>query len=403
MNKNKNTLIIFFISLFDGAALSMVFTTLLPLLLSPSNHFYPLSSSHETRRILLGLVLAMMPIGQFFGSPIWGNLADKFGRKKTLLATVFGSSIGLFITAFSIATTNLSLLLIGRLITGLMASNIAIGQASLADTHQHKKRTGSFNIQQIAIGLGLGFGPGIATYVARNNHVALPFTLMAIIYLGLVFFVWRSFQETFQAELAKKLSINLNLIISTLKNKNTQRGFFVYMIFMLGWSLYFQFSSVFWISQYHISNAQLSHVFLFLSIAALSAQVLLVQPLAHYVKPSTIIPWSILLIALSFIALAFTSFGLSFYLFLGLYCIGIAFFMTNVMTYISLSASANKQGSVLGLVVSSQALMNLIITLIGGSIISFFPKAPFILSGLIILISLIVWKVCNNRFLLSQE
>lgn len=55
---------------------SMLFDLKLPLL--------PPGTTHEMRGFWLGLLLALMPLAQFFSAPIWGAISDNLGRKRPL-------------------------------------------------------------------------------------------------------------------------------------------------------------------------------------------------------------------------------------------------------------------------------------------------------------------------------
>ena len=397
-----NPALVFFISLLDGAAASMVFTTLIPLVIQPKYHFFASALPHQTRIIFLGILLAMMPVGQLIGAPFWGRLADRRGRKKILIVTLAGSILGFMMTAIAIHSFFIGLLIAARLLTGFTASNIAIGQASLADTHKNKTRTGSFNIQQIAIGIGLGAGPAFATFFSGGGHFSRPFYLIAIIYIILTLFVCVGFKETYRPGNTASTQTHgffsvFRTIHQMLKNKPARNALITFTLFMLGWNLYFQFSTVFWMKQYHLNNHQLSHVFIFISCMALFAQLFLVQPLSRILPPARVIPWALFGVAATFIILAFVPFHWSFYLTLSLYCLCIAFLITHLVTHVSLSASAIQQGTILGMLVSMSALASLSITSIGGFIVAYFPLAPFVLSSAIILSSLAFWLFAQHK------
>lgn len=68
---------------FLGYALTI--TLFIPMLMDKSFALLPAGTTTSLRAMLSGLLLAMYPLGQFFGSPIIGNLSDHFGRKKVLL------------------------------------------------------------------------------------------------------------------------------------------------------------------------------------------------------------------------------------------------------------------------------------------------------------------------------
>ena len=42
----------------------------------------------------VGLLFATFAMTQFIGSPIWGNISDRIGRKKVLIISQVGATIG---------------------------------------------------------------------------------------------------------------------------------------------------------------------------------------------------------------------------------------------------------------------------------------------------------------------
>jgi MFS family permease len=75
-----------------------------PLLLRPDGGVLPRDDSLATRTIVLGIVLALYPLAQFFAAPGIGGLSNRFGRRRTLpfwatlvlLACVFALTALLF-------------------------------------------------------------------------------------------------------------------------------------------------------------------------------------------------------------------------------------------------------------------------------------------------------------------
>jgi DHA1 family tetracycline resistance protein-like MFS transporter len=58
--------------------------------------------------ILLGWLGAVYPLAQFFAAPILGQLSDKYGRKKVLIVSIFGTAAGYVLFAIGLATKNIS-------------------------------------------------------------------------------------------------------------------------------------------------------------------------------------------------------------------------------------------------------------------------------------------------------
>ena len=68
------------------------------------------------KTLILGLLISVYPIAQFFGAPVLGAWSDNVGRKKVLTFSIIGSMIGYFIFAYGVMTMNIALLFLGRII-----------------------------------------------------------------------------------------------------------------------------------------------------------------------------------------------------------------------------------------------------------------------------------------------
>ena len=71
------------------------------------------------------VIIATYSMGQFIGTPIWGRLSDRIGRKPVLLISIFGQSICFVWLAYS---SNLWMLAAARLFGGMISGN-KIGRA----------------------------------------------------------------------------------------------------------------------------------------------------------------------------------------------------------------------------------------------------------------------------------
>src|SRR3989338_7807011 len=89
---------VYFIASIDNIGFCMVFVLFPPLLLNPDYGFMAQNPSFMGKLIAMGALYAAFPIGQFIGSPIIGELADRFGRKKLFLSTIFCTILGYLLT-----------------------------------------------------------------------------------------------------------------------------------------------------------------------------------------------------------------------------------------------------------------------------------------------------------------
>jgi len=113
-----------------------------------------------------GCMAALYSILQFIFMPIWGNWSDRIGRKKTILISIAGTSIGYLIWLFA---GSFLMLLLSRVIISCMSANIAVASAAIADITQPQNRAKSMAIVGIAFGLGFILGPAIGGIASSYN------------------------------------------------------------------------------------------------------------------------------------------------------------------------------------------------------------------------------------------
>ena len=95
---------------------------------------------------------------QFVAAPYWGRLSDRVGRRRVLLITVSGTAFSYLLWVFS---GSFGLLLLARCLGGVMAGNISVATAAVADVSSGRNRSGSMALVGLAFGLGFIVGPAI--------------------------------------------------------------------------------------------------------------------------------------------------------------------------------------------------------------------------------------------------
>ncbi len=121
----------------------------------------------------LGFLMLTLAFGiaNFFGSPVLGALSDRFGRRPVLLIGFAGLALSFFVTALAPA---LWVLVVVRLFSGAMQSNIAIANAYVADITAPQDRAKRFGQLGAMFGLGFMLGPVIGGLLG-DHDVRLPF------------------------------------------------------------------------------------------------------------------------------------------------------------------------------------------------------------------------------------
>ena len=91
--KKGITLYLILVILIDFMGVATV-VTLFPNLLLGAHSIFPFTWSASNKLTAMGAMLAIYPLGQFFGASIFGKLSDYYGRKKIMLLTLFCTCLG---------------------------------------------------------------------------------------------------------------------------------------------------------------------------------------------------------------------------------------------------------------------------------------------------------------------
>ncbi len=144
---------------------------------------------------MVGAVVGVYSIMQFFFAPVWGRLSDRVGRRPVLLISLTASCIGYFL--FGIAHS-LLVLFVSRIIAGIGGANIGTAQAYIADSTTPENRAKGMGLIGAAFGLGFILGPplsGILSSVGLHHGLSgnllpgMAATLLSLCALTIAFFV----------------------------------------------------------------------------------------------------------------------------------------------------------------------------------------------------------------------
>ena len=133
------------------------------------------TSSQSEQAFWYGAVTIVFGIANFFGSPILGRLSDRYGRRPVLLIGFSGLALSFIVTGLA---TALWMLLVVRLFSGAMQSNIAVANAYVADITAPAERAKAFGKLGAMLGMGFILGPVIGGLLGGIS-LHLPFFFAA--------------------------------------------------------------------------------------------------------------------------------------------------------------------------------------------------------------------------------
>lgn len=222
----------------DILSFGLVAPLLITFFTSPENNIFSISSPY-LRYLSLGITLALHPLLMFFGSSFIGDLSDIIGRKKTLLISMGGLTLGFILMAVGIASASFSLFLLGRGVCGLVAASQSVALATISDLSTSENK--AIHLSYVALVQCIGFvvGPLLGGVLSIRAFYA-PFLWAA--FFGLVAFVWVavSFQETFIKKCLKKFSFKriFRVFIEAYQNKRIRDLSVAFLIMQMGVGLY---------------------------------------------------------------------------------------------------------------------------------------------------------------------
>ena len=139
-------------------------------------------------RAELGVVLAMELVGMAVGSLMLGAIADKLGRRPTILGCLIIMSVGMYIASL---TESVNSLLVVRFVTGLgIGGMLATVNAMAAEYSNAKHRSFAVAIMAAGYPLGIIFGGSIAAILLAHYDWRSVFVLGAVMTAALFPLVW---------------------------------------------------------------------------------------------------------------------------------------------------------------------------------------------------------------------
>ncbi len=137
--------------------------------------------------VIGGWLVFSYSLMQFVFGPVLGNLSDRFGRRPVILISLVGLTVDYLIMGFAPV---LAFLFVGRVLAGISGAAVATATAYVADITPPEKRAQRFGLIGAAFGLGFIIGPVIGGLLGelgpRWPFYAAAFLAFANFLFGLI-------------------------------------------------------------------------------------------------------------------------------------------------------------------------------------------------------------------------
>jgi DHA1 family multidrug resistance protein-like MFS transporter len=130
--------------------------------------------------LLAGLVYSAQAFTMMLASPVWGALADRYGRKLMVERAMFGGAILLFLMAFVGSAEELVLL---RALQGIVTGTVGAANALVASQVPRAHAGYAMGLLETGRGLGIALGPLIGGVLADTFGYGVAFYVTAALLL----------------------------------------------------------------------------------------------------------------------------------------------------------------------------------------------------------------------------
>lgn len=133
--------------------------------------------------LVVGMVVAAEALSQFVSAPVLGQLSDRFGRKRILLASQAVAAVSLLLLA---GAPTIFVILLARALFGMTAGNLSAAAAYVADHSDARSRRQAFGILTGGVGVGGIVGAGLSGLLSDTSlivpiYAAVALTLFSIV------------------------------------------------------------------------------------------------------------------------------------------------------------------------------------------------------------------------------
>jgi len=387
--QGTSLLIIFFVVFLDLLGFTILMPVETPMLLDTGQDaFLPASTSLADREFLIGLLLMLYPLAQFFAAPVLGLLSDKHGRKKILAVCLAGSLASYVLFALGIVTRSLPLLFAARILAGLTGGSIAVAMSAVADISTRETKAKNFGIIGTAFGLGFIIGPFVGGVLADANTISwfdywTPFVFAAILTAANLLFLRLRFKETLKEPVHVKISLltGAKQFAKALSTPNLRALYAVGFLFTLGFNFYTSFFLVYMSIKFGYTAAQMGVMFAYMGFWIVLTQMAIIGPVLKRFSPNQVLSGSILGLAITIPAMLLPTEAWMLYLLIPFMAISNGLTMPTYNASISNLARDDEQGEVMGMSQSVSSLAMAIPPLIAGVIVQWGIDVPTLVAG----------------------
>lgn len=400
---NFSLWLVLFVVFLDNVGVGLVYPMFSSMMFESGSPFVDIEASHAMRGGYLGVMLAAMPLAAFFSGPILGAFSDQKGRRPLFLFCLSLAIVGYACSMIGVIAKSIVILIISRIIVGLADGSMGVVSAAIADmSGDDSTKAKNFGLYGMVSGIGFALGPLLGGLLSTIGF-SVPFLVAGLATMLNLFLIWLYFKETHTVR--KVAVIRFADGIRNLKkafNVQTLRILFLVSIFFcLGWSFFYEFLPVIWISDYGFDTARVGFFFGYGALCYAISSGILIRPIVSRFKPYRVLFYSLCALGIATLLLLIRTSAMCVWFYLPMVNFLVALIYPTYTTMISDWAGKDAQGEILGISGSLQALAFAVSPLAGGLLVGSGTHMPMFVGGLSILSAALIIGIVLRRKLLD--
>ena len=234
-------------------------------------------------KILLGIILALYPLGSLLGSSFIGAISDIYGRKRILVISLLLAAAGYGLTGYAVSIESYPLFALARLLTGICEGNVAISRAIALELHPAISRTRAISLLYATTYAGWLIGPlaggylmafGVANVFLITGGITLLATLLVQIAIARADGAGRASGSVLE-------TIAANNSIGLLKLADLRPLILYHFLFTLGLNAFYEFYPLWLVERFDFDSVRIGWGTVVITLSMIISSIYLLAPIEN--------------------------------------------------------------------------------------------------------------------------
>jgi len=340
---------------------------------------------------VIGLLAISYSATQLIFNPIWGTLSDRIGRRPILLMSLLGAV--LFYTLFGWAPS-LLWLFVARAGAGIFAANISTAMAYIADITTPENRAKGMGLIGAAFGLGFIIGPAVGGFLSQYSYALPGYGAACLSFVALCLALLMLPETSKKTAPETRRSLNyFKPLIDSLQNRALISPMMVFFLITFAFSSMQVIFPLFTMEVFHFDVMENGYLFAFSGIIAIFFQGGIIGRLSRMFGEGVLALLGTFLMTCGMLLLPFSAQLSMLLIALATMSVGMGLNSPTLNSLISLNASEDQQGAIIGVSRSLATLARILGPLWGGWIYGVLGiKWPFFTAAVVLLAAIVIGR-----------